>query len=63
MLYCYSFSTLLYDMPLGESQKSQMDWIKLNGRHQLLVFADDVNLLRNNIATLKKNTETLTDAS
>jgi hypothetical protein len=36
--------------------------LKLNGTHQLLVYAD-VNLLENNIDTLKKNTETLIDAS
>jgi hypothetical protein len=28
-----------------------------------MVYADDVNLLGNNIDTMKKNTETLTDAS
>jgi hypothetical protein len=35
--------------------------LKLNGTHQLLAYADDVNLLRDNIYvdTIKKSTETL----
>jgi hypothetical protein len=33
---------------------------KLNGTHQLLAYADDVNLF---IDTIKKNTETLIDDS
>jgi hypothetical protein len=37
--------------------------MKLNGAHQFLAYADDVNLLGNNIDTIKKNTETLIDAS
>jgi hypothetical protein len=38
--------------------------LKLNGTHQLLAYADDVNLLGDNIDTIKKKkTETLIDAS
>jgi hypothetical protein len=36
--------------------------LKLNGTHQLLVYADDVTLLGNNRDKTKKNTETLIDA-
>jgi hypothetical protein len=37
--------------------------LKLNGTHQLLAYADDVNLLGDNIDTIYRNTETLADAS
>jgi hypothetical protein len=37
--------------------------LKLNGTHRLLAYADDVNLLGDNIDTIKKSTETLIDAS
>jgi hypothetical protein len=37
--------------------------MKFNGAHQLLAYADDVNLLGDNVDTIKKNTQTLTDAS
>jgi Flp pilus assembly CpaE family ATPase len=35
---------------------------KLNGTHQLLIYADDVYLLGDNINTIMKNTQTLIDA-
>jgi hypothetical protein len=43
---------------VGENQVG----LKLNGTHQLLAYAD-VNLLGDNIDTVKKYTETLIDAS
>jgi hypothetical protein len=36
--------------------------LKLNGTHQLLAYTGDVNLLGDNIDTVKKDTETLIDA-
>jgi hypothetical protein len=37
--------------------------VKLNGTLEILTYADDVNLLGDNIDTIKINTETLIDAS
>jgi sorting nexin-29 len=37
--------------------------LKLNWQYQFLAYADDVNLLEDNIETVKRNTETLIDAS
>jgi hypothetical protein len=37
--------------------------LKWNGTHQLLIYADDVNLLGDNIDTIMKNTGTSIDAS
>jgi hypothetical protein len=37
--------------------------LKLNGTYQMLVYVDDVNLLGDNIDTIKKNWEILTDAN
>jgi hypothetical protein len=37
--------------------------LKLNGTQLLLVYADDVNLMGDNIDAINKNTRTVIDAS
>jgi hypothetical protein len=39
------------------------DGLKLNGTHQLLVYADDVNILGGSVHNIKRNTEALVVAS
>ena len=39
--------------------KVNEDVLKLNGTHQLLVYADDVNILGGSVHIIKKNTEAL----
>jgi len=41
----------------------QQDGLKLNGTHQLLAYADDVNILVGSIHTLKENAGTLVAAT
>jgi hypothetical protein len=60
------FSLLVFNFTLEYAirkvQETQLG-LKLNGTHQLLACADDVNLLGDNTGTSKKTTETLIDAS
>jgi len=44
-------------MPLGVFIQLNQDGLKLNGTHQLLVYADDVNILGGSVDTAKKNAE------
>jgi hypothetical protein len=61
-----ALSPLLFNFSVEYAiRKVQEDQVglKLNGTHQLLAYADDVNLLGDNIDTINKITETLIDAS
>jgi hypothetical protein len=60
-----ALSPLLFNFALEYAirkvQKNQVG-LKLSGAHQLLVYADDVNLLGDDRETIMKNTQTLIDA-
>jgi hypothetical protein len=61
-----ALSLLLFNFALDYAIKKVWEnqvGLKLIGTHQLLVYADDVNLPRDKIDTIKNKTETLIDAS
>jgi hypothetical protein len=60
-----ALSSLLFNFALEyiimKVQENQVG-LQMNGTHQLLAYTDDINLLRDNIGTVKNNTETLINA-
>jgi len=61
-----ALSPLLFNFALEYAIKRvqvNQDGLKLNGTHQLLVYADDVNILGGSIHTVKENADALKVAS
>jgi hypothetical protein len=61
-----ALSPLLFNFALDyvirKIQENQVR-LNLNGAHQLLAYADDVNVLGDNIDTINENIETIIDAN
>jgi hypothetical protein len=61
-----ALSPLLFNFALEYAIRRvqvNQDGLKFNGTHQLLAYADDVNILGGSVHTVKKNAETLLDAT
>jgi len=61
-----ALSPLLFNFALEYAIRRvhvNQDGLKLNGTHQLLVYADDVNILGGSVNTAKKTVEALIVAS
>ena len=59
-------SPLLFNFALDYAFRRvqvNLDGLKLNGTHQLLVYVEDVNILGKSVHTTNKNTEAVVVAS
>jgi hypothetical protein len=61
-MYRHCFFNFAVDYAIRRVQVNQ-DGMKLNGTHQLLVYADNVNILGVSIRSIEENAETLVLAS
>jgi hypothetical protein len=61
-----ALSPLLFNFALEYAIRrvqANQEGLKLKGTHQLLIYADDINILGGSVHDIKKNTETLVVAS
>jgi hypothetical protein len=61
MLYHHCLLTLLQKYHKAGSGKPR--WLEIDGTNELLVYANDINILGKSIHIIKKNTEALVVAS
>jgi hypothetical protein len=55
LLFLFNFAL---EYAIRKVQEDLID-LELNGAHQLLAYADDINMLNDNINTMKENAENL----